>query len=554
MASPLEQVSGGSPAEGMVPGASGGNPMLADMFKNMLAQGEKKQGYLEQQQAAYNKDMEKYATMVTQSQQPESNEAAMWGSMAGAASSVAPTWGNLGAMIGKTGEAYGNFSAKEQAQNLQSQGDLTKLRQAEVRALESKDQSMAMARALTPKGVPIHWSKNSDGTTTAFDNITGAPIGTYGPQDIAKITALTSTLAKGAMDKGEYATLDEATAWATKEAMKQVAAINASVGNRTTPLAGEVGGLPTTQKPGTVPAAPSVIEGGVKGTGAGEAQFKIDVSNLRPEDKEVVNRLIKRYEANPNEGTMRQTAQMISQLLSDGSIKQVPGADAPMVKKDLPKLAEKTKSSEKSAEMYAESFKTNVLDPMTAFGDTAKIMNDFNQIGALQGALKNGKLKEFMAGESGKWALSFLPEESDLRKGIANAQEAEKLTAGMINKILLAAKGVQTEGDAQRARSQVTSVGTDPEANKYLAAYTQETARQLKLREQAGRAHKDKTGSWAGYDDAWQATPLMKEAKGSVKRLGDQYIGVSQYIDKFIAKNPTATESDAVASWNKVKS
>lgn len=203
--------------------------------------------------------------------------------------------------------------------------------------------------------------------------------------------------------------------------------------------------------------------------------------------------------------------------------------------------------------MYAESFNTDVLKPLQSFQDTNRIMQDFNNLGAMNAALKNGKLKEFMGGETGKWATSFLPEDSDLRKGISNAQEAEKLTQQMVNKILLAAKGVQTEGDAQRARSQVTSIGIDPDANKYIEAFIGETARQLKLREQSGLAHKSKTGNWEGYDQAWQNNPLMKEAKGSVKKLGSQWIGLTQYVDKFKAKYPEATDSDAVASWNRVK-
>jgi len=58
-----------SPAEAMVPGASGGNSMVSDMFRNMLDSSQQKQSYLERQQKAYNDEMEKYAQMVEQSQQ-----------------------------------------------------------------------------------------------------------------------------------------------------------------------------------------------------------------------------------------------------------------------------------------------------------------------------------------------------------------------------------------------------------------------------------------------------------------------------------------------------
>ena len=53
--------------------AGGGNPQQIQMFQHLLEAGQKKQSYLEQQQAAYNADMEKYAGMVAQSQQPDAN-------------------------------------------------------------------------------------------------------------------------------------------------------------------------------------------------------------------------------------------------------------------------------------------------------------------------------------------------------------------------------------------------------------------------------------------------------------------------------------------------
>ncbi len=240
--------------EGMIPAAAGGNPMLADMLKNMLAQTAHKQSYLEQQQAAYNQSMQKYADMVDASQQPENNEAAMWGGMADAASSVPPMVGNFGQMMGKIGGAYGRFQEGQQQQDLKNQSELTKVRQAEVRALEAKDQNAAMVRALSgngarPKGFEMR--RNADGTTTVFNKDTGQPVGTYGPQDIGKISAMTQTLAKAAFDKGEYSTLDQALEWAQTEAFKRIGQMDSSLGNRKAPLSGDVGGVPTT--PGIPP-------------------------------------------------------------------------------------------------------------------------------------------------------------------------------------------------------------------------------------------------------------------------------------------------------------
>ena len=143
----LSQIS--SPAEAMVPSASGGNTLVSDMLKTMLSDNQQRQGYLEQQQASYNRDMEKYADMVKQSQAPEANDAAIWGGMANAAASVEPTWGNIGTMMGKIGGAYGASKEFQQQSDLKNQHTLTKMRQDEVRAMESKDQNAALIRAMS---------------------------------------------------------------------------------------------------------------------------------------------------------------------------------------------------------------------------------------------------------------------------------------------------------------------------------------------------------------------------------------------------------------------
>lgn len=151
----LTQVAAQSPAEGMVPGIAGGNPNLSSLLSGMLQQGQQRQSYLERQQEAYNQEMERFAQMIQQSQAPEANDSARWGAMADAASRVEPTWGNLGAMIGQVGAAYGGSRAREQQDNLKNQATLTKMRQDEVRALESRDQNAAMLRALTGSAAKV---------------------------------------------------------------------------------------------------------------------------------------------------------------------------------------------------------------------------------------------------------------------------------------------------------------------------------------------------------------------------------------------------------------
>ena len=529
MAGPLTQTNP------MVEQAAGGNASVQELLQNMMQQGQQRQSYLEQQQAAYNRDMERYAQMVEQSRQPEANEAAMWGSMAGAAAKVRPEVGNLGQMLGAVGGAYGGFQDQQQQMNLKNQADLTKLRQAKVRALETKDQNAAMLRALTggaKSGGMAPTIKVVDGKLVKYDPLTNSTEVLTGSQDQIKKNLFTTFFNAGV--KNELPNAEEYAMQQTEKALSQFGG---------TTVKGSANSIPGVRSSET-----QIITDNEE-----KPNFKFDVSGLAPEDRDLVKRVIARYQANPNEGTKAQTVKILAQIFDQGGIKAAQPEASPLTYVDKPKKEGAVESSKEGAKMYAESFNTDVLKPLQSFQDTNRIMQDFNNLGAMNAALKNGKLKEFMGGETGKWAMSFLSEDSDLRKGIANAQEAEKLTQQMVNKILLAAKGVQTEGDAQRARSQVTSIGIDPDANKYIEAFIGETARQLKLREQSGLAHKSKTGNWEGYDQAWQNNPLMKEAKGSVKKLGSQWIGLTQYVDKFKAKYPEATDSDAVASWNRVK-
>jgi len=144
----LRQVA--SPAEAMIPEASAGSPMLSGMLKDMLDTSQQKRNYLQQQQQAYNSEMADYANMVKQSRQPENQEAGVWGAAATAASRFQPTWGNIGPGIAAAGGAAGNARQAMQQQDLENQHKLTQIRQAEVRALETKDQTASLMRALQP--------------------------------------------------------------------------------------------------------------------------------------------------------------------------------------------------------------------------------------------------------------------------------------------------------------------------------------------------------------------------------------------------------------------
>lgn len=453
--------------------------------------------------------------------------------------------GNMGAALGMIGQAAQagrrsfedrEFAKAGAAYNLVDK-DLDTQEKRMFDAITRNQRMASMAGGAVTRQLP-------DGTIVIIDKNSGQELRRIGPNESKQFASFFETFMKIGAEKGEYADLDQLRTWATKKATEALGQSQAAAGAAPAPSAPTVPPVPE--------KTPSVA------ASAGAMRVTPEVQTTRDADAyEILRSEIATASKAGNRAEVGALLNEMQKRFPNG--RPAPGVTPPdqvapgLPKKDIAGEAGRKKTAEEAADMYAKSFDENVLKPSISMANTGKIMQDFNNLGQMQYALKNGKLKEFMAGETGKWAMSFLPEDSDLRKGVANAQEAEKLTASMVNQILLAAKGVQTEGDAQRARSQVTQIGTDPDANKYLEAYISETARQLKLREMTGRAHKKQTGTFEGYDDTWRESPIMKDAKGSVKKLGGTWIGLTQYVDKFKEKNPSATEADAVASWNRVK-
>lgn len=269
-------------------GQGGPNPVtnpLAALQANALTRSNEGYDYMKAQQAAYQKDMDTYAQMVEQSRLPENNEAAMWGSMAGAAADVAPQWGNIGQMLGKTGAAYGGFQEQQQIQNLKNQGDITKLRQAEVRALEAKDQNAAMLKMQL--GGKFVTRPLSDGTIMVLNNVSGQAT-ILGPVEMKTVSANAQKLADEAMAKNPQLTIDQANEWGMETAMANHRRLQANLGNA--PDVVKAGGTtanpnpaPGTVVPGTVPNASPVA--GTSGVPVTKTPTPVGFPRVSPQEQ-----------------------------------------------------------------------------------------------------------------------------------------------------------------------------------------------------------------------------------------------------------------------------
>lgn len=445
---------------------------------------------------------------------PATAEAERWGAMAQAASMHPPVVGGFGQLLASIGGAYGKTLAAQEQQAFNNNLAVSKVMDSPSMWRIGGGRPAAGAQGVVTR-------TDADGNIYIISKADGSIIHKVSSEQSPQYVKLVDRFFQEAMERGEYATVDEAREWAQDQAARTLGRGAMRAPAATAPVA---------EEPAARQRAPEI--------------------DMPPQDAARWMKTLKRQQEEAAALGNYEEALRLKTALQEMQNAAGAGGAAPMPRLDTAAKKGREKTAEESAKIYADSFEEQVVKPAAAFTNTAKIMQEFNNLGQMQSALKNGKLKEYMAGEGGKWVLQFVDKNSDLAKGIANAQEAEKLTAGMVNQILLAAKGVQTEGDAQRAKSQVTQVGVSEDANRYVEAYVAETARQLQMREKFGRSHKNASGTYEGYDDAWRASPLMKEARGSVKKLGNTWIGVTQYMEKFLEKNPTAKEQDAIRSWN----
>jgi len=316
----VQQAQQPSPAMGMVPGIAGGNVAIDEMMRNMITNGQQRQGYLEQQQKAYNNDLSKYAQMVEQSRTPEATEAYKWGNMAQAAAKVAPTWGNTGAMIAGIGGAYGDTQQQILQNDIKNQFDLTKTRQAEVRALEAKDQQAQLMKSLMPKEGKIKQAKDTAGNLYFYNDVTNAK--EVIPSNHEK--TYLEFFKKGAQVAQAQDVADKE-GFARDYALRMMRSIPGGV----TPY-------DTTQKPvvpiGTEQSEPTPQDVPVK-PGA-KAPTKIPEMNvpleaMSPEDQDTVNRLIVRSQANPK--TAQATVDTINKILAKyPSVAKAPESATPM--------------------------------------------------------------------------------------------------------------------------------------------------------------------------------------------------------------------------------
>lgn len=131
-----------------------------------------------------------------------------------------------------------------------------------------------------------------------------------------------------------------------------------------------------------------------------------------------------------------------------------------------------------------------------------------------------------------------------------NIKQVMPLLTRLANDRLLLAKGVQTEGDAQRAFNEFIKITDPKEAADFLYGWTKELANRAKFKNELYRASKDREGTWQKGEEYWNKsdyaqTPPMAILKGKPWSFSD-------WRDKFLQANAKkgATIKDAMEAWN----
>lgn len=133
-----------------------------------------------------------------------------------------------------------------------------------------------------------------------------------------------------------------------------------------------------------------------------------------------------------------------------------------------------------------------------------------------------------------------------------NIKQVMPLLTKLANDRLLLAKGVQTEGDAQRAFNEFVKITDPKEAADFLYKWTAELANRAKFKNELYQVSKDREKSWQKGEDYWRKSDYSQTSPMAI--FDGKPWSFSEWRDKFLAANKKsgATIGDAIVEWNKL--
>ena len=145
-------------------------------------------------------------------------------------------------------------------------------------------------------------------------------------------------------------------------------------------------------------------------------------------------------------------------------------------------------------------------------------------------------------------ALNALGMDGAMVKEAQSLQQVRPLLAKIANDRLLMAKGVQTEGDAQRAYNEFVQITDTQQAADFMYAWAEELANRAKFKDQVYKLSGKEKGTMREGSNYWNQTDYAQAAPVAI--LNGKPWTFTAWRNAFVKANPDAGVSDLLSTWN----
>lgn len=222
------------------------------------------------------------------------------------------------------------------------------------------------------------------------------------------------------------------------------------------------------------------------------------------------------------------------------------GQNAGMSPQDVIKMEAGKAGAVKRAEYQAKS-ETDHYDKIRSDADTAMRMVDTVRMQAAI-PVKTGAFEEEKALFNNIMKSVGIDLPKTMLDQTSDVQSFRSIQERLVNSQLMAAQGVQTEGDAQRARRQFMQISNLPDANRFIAnMLVSENERKIYRAEfyEQGRANlKSRDALDREWRDYIRSTPMFGTNPNTQRP-----VFISEFIREVRRANPGASRDEIVKMW-----
>lgn len=220
-----------------------------------------------------------------------------------------------------------------------------------------------------------------------------------------------------------------------------------------------------------------------------------------------------------------------------------PVTDSSIVYKDKPEASRRETYLKGDEEASIKDYRENVIPAAQQAENTLNNISVLRQIPRDQGAFAGYKAR--LGSVLG--AMGF---DNSLVRQAQSVEEIRPILAKVANDRLLLAKGVQTEGDAQRAFDEFIKITDTQKAVDFMYAWASELSQRSKMRKAVYDLSADEKNSRRFGPQYWDRTDYAKAAP--VAFLNGRPWTFTDWRNKFIKLNPDAPTSAVIKEWNKL--